>query len=141
MKKPTVYLKMRVLGAIDFADGKSIIERIRKVALMAFMDENGIPQKFTWRTIQTWYSRYKKDGITTMKNRPRSDKGKSRKISPEEVDEAIKQVLPLFRKEHYNIMAIYRKCVEKGLIRPELCAYTTFYKFIRKYKNFSSKIY
>lgn len=134
MKNATVYLKMRVLGAIDFALGKSIAERIKKVAETAFVDEQGIPRKFTWRTIQTWYSRYKKDGITTMKPKTRSDKGARRKISPEEINEAVQQVLPLFRAHKYNKMAIYRKCVEKGLVRPEQCARTTFFRFIREYE-------
>lgn len=135
MKNPSVYLKMRVLGAIDFALGKSIAERIKKVAETIFVDEQGIPRKFTWRTIQTWYSRYKKDGISTLNTKPRKDKGKRRKVSPEEIDEAIRQVLPLFTTQHhYNKMAIYRKCIEKGLIRPEQCARTTFFRFIREYE-------
>lgn len=134
MKYPSVYLKMRVLGAIDFAEGKSIIERIKKVAEITFVDEQGLPRKFTWRTIQTWYSRYKKDGITTMNTKPRSDKGKRRKVSPEEIDEAVRQVLPLFIAQRYNKMAIYRKCIEKGLVRPEQCARTTFFRFIREYE-------
>ncbi len=58
VKNPTVYLKMRVLGAIDFAIGKSITERIKKIAETTFVDEQGIQRRFTWRTIQVWYSRY-----------------------------------------------------------------------------------
>lgn len=134
MKNPTAYLKMRVLGAIDFAVGKSIVERIKRVAETIFVDEQGLPRKFTWRTIQTWYSRYKKDGITTMNPKTRSDKGKRRKVQPEEINEAIQQVLPFFMAHKYNKMAIYRKCVEKGFIRPEQCARTTFFRFIRDYE-------
>jgi len=55
---------MRVLGAIEFAPGNSIIACIRHVSEQTFNDEDGVPLRFTWRTIQTWYSRYKKDGIT-----------------------------------------------------------------------------
>ncbi|MBI3266981.1 MAG: hypothetical protein HYZ67_08050 [Chlamydiae bacterium] len=53
MKNPSVYLKMRVLGAIDFMEGSSITERIKKIADRVFTDEQGLPRKFTWRTIQT----------------------------------------------------------------------------------------
>jgi hypothetical protein len=66
MKRVSPYLKMRVLGAIEYAPGTSIVARIRHVAETSFTDEDGRRFQFTWRTIQTWYSRYKKDGITTV---------------------------------------------------------------------------
>ncbi len=75
MKRVSPYLKMQVLGAIEFAPGNAIVQRIRHVSSLLFTDEANIPCQFTWRTIQTWYSRYKKDGITTMAPKPRSDRG------------------------------------------------------------------
>jgi hypothetical protein len=39
MKQPSVYLKMRVLGAIDTVQGKTRHERIHHVAAMTFLDE------------------------------------------------------------------------------------------------------
>jgi len=54
MKNPTPYLKMRVLGAIDMAEGNSIQARIRAVSQMSFTDEDGNSRQFTWRTIQTF---------------------------------------------------------------------------------------
>ena len=77
---PLAYLKMRVLGAIDMAEGNSIQSRIQAVSQMTFTDEDGHPRQFTWRTIQTWFSRYQKHGVTVMENQPRSDKGKVRKV-------------------------------------------------------------
>jgi hypothetical protein len=41
MKNPSSYLKMRVLGAIDYAEGKTIRERIQKVSELKFTDEDG----------------------------------------------------------------------------------------------------
>ncbi len=73
MRNPTAYLKMRVLGAIDMAEGHCIQARIRAVSQMTFTDEEGCPRQFTWRTIQTWYSRYKKHGVSVMETQPRSD--------------------------------------------------------------------
>jgi len=126
MKWPTPYLKMRVLGAIDLAAGASIQARIQQVSRMSFEDEDGNQRRFTWRTIQTWYSRYKKDGITAMHPKPRSDKGKPRKVHPEKLLEAIEQVLPLFRGKHFNKGQIYRACIEQGLLRREQVAPNTF---------------
>ena len=68
---------MRVLGAIDMAEGNSIQARIRAVSQMNFTDEEGQPRQFTWRTIQTWYSRYQKHGVTVMENKTRVRQGQN----------------------------------------------------------------
>ena len=133
MKQPSVYLKMRVLGAIDTVQGRTRHERIHNVAAMTFLDEDGNPRQFTWRTIQTWYYRYKNHGITGMTNNSRSDKGTTRKITPEELLEAINAAKPHFHNKRYNKLALYRFCIEKGLLRPDQIAQTTFYRFLREY--------
>src|SRR5271155_3699107 len=74
MKQPSVYLKMRVLGAIDTAPGRTRHERLHHVAALTFLDEEGHPRQFTWRTIQTWFYRYQNHGITGMTPQPRKDK-------------------------------------------------------------------
>lgn len=133
--RPSPYLRMRVLGAIEHAPGKTIRERIKNTADLTFTDEDGNPVQFTWRTISTWLYRYKKDGITGMKNNPRSDKGTTRKITPEELLEAINQVLPAFRTaKRYNKSDIYRACIERGILSKNQIAWTTFYRFVRTYE-------
>jgi hypothetical protein len=43
-------------------------------------------------------------------------------------------VLPFFRsKKLYNKSDIYRCCIEKGLLRSDHIAWTTFYRFVRQY--------
>jgi len=133
MKKSSPYLKMRVLGAIDSAAGSTSRERIENVAGLVFTDEEGQPRKFTWRTITTWLYRYRNHGITGVTNRSRRDKGVPRKISPEELLEAINAAKPHFRNT-FNSMQIYRFCIEHGLLRQEQIAQTTFYRFIREYE-------
>ncbi len=133
MKKSSPYLKMRVLGAIDSAAGRTSQERIENVARLIFTDEQGQPRKFTWRTIATWLYRYKNHGITGVTNRHRRDKGAPRKITPEELLEAINAAKPHFRNS-FNSMQIYRFCIENGLLRQEQIAQTTFYRFIREYE-------
>ena len=133
MKRPSSYLKIRVLGAIDFAEGKTLNEKIKNTSELTFTDEEGNPRQFTWRTISTWYYRYKKYGVTGVKENSRTDKGKTRKISPEELLEAINQVLPCFREKAYTKSALYRMCIEKGILSKDKIAPTTFYRFIREY--------
>ncbi len=137
MKRPSIYVKMKVLGAIDVVQGRTRHQRIHNVAKMTFLDEEGDPHRFTWRTIQTWYYRYKNCGITGMTNQPRADKGSTRKVTPEEVLEAINAALPHFHKKKQkkpNKTAIYRFCIEKGLLRADKIARTTFCRFVREYE-------
>jgi transposase InsO family protein len=133
MKQPSVYLKMRVLGAVDTVEGRTRHERVHNVAAMAFLDEEGNLRRFTWRTIQTWYYRYKNHGITGVTHRPRKDKGQARKVTPEELLEALNAAKPHFRTQRTNRRALYRFCIEQGLLQPNRIAQTTFYRLIREY--------
>lgn len=133
MKQPSVYLKMRVLGAVDTVEGRTRHQRIHQVATMTFLDEEGHPRQFTWRTIQTWFYRYKNHGITGMTPRPRSDKGQTRKVTPEELLEALNAAKPHFHQQRTNKSALYRFCIEQGLLHADRIAQTTFYRFLREY--------
>jgi transposase InsO family protein len=133
MRNPTVYLKMRVLGAIDMAEGNSIQARIRAVSQMTFTDEEGHPRQFTWRTIQTWYSRFQKHGVTVMENKPRSDKGKIRKVVLEDILEAIRKVQPKVRGTPTRSV-LYRLCIEEGLLTRSQIAPNTFRRLVKQYE-------
>jgi transposase InsO family protein len=133
---------MRVLGALDNAPGKTRHERVHQVAAMTFTDEEGQPRSFTWRTIQTWWYRYKLHGVTGMTPQERSDKGRPRKVTPEELLEAINAVLPTFhqkdpkdtkKRKKPTKLDIYRRCIEKGHIQKDHLAQTTFFRFVREY--------
>ena len=100
---------------------------------MTFLDEEGHPRQFTWRTIQTWHYRYKNHGITGMTPQPRSDKGQTRKVTAEELLEALSAAKPHFHDKRTNKRAIYRFCIENALLQPDRIAQTTFYRFIREY--------
>ena len=133
MKRVSSYLKMRVLGAVESAPGTTNVERIKHVSEQAFLDEDGRRFRFTWRTIQTWYSRYKKDGTTSVLSKPRSDKGKTRKMTPEEVLEAIEAVRGHFHGP-YNVTAFYRACIEHGLLDRERIAPNTFRRVVKAHE-------
>jgi len=134
MRNPTTYLKMRVLGAIDMAAGKTIQARIRTVSQMTFTDEEGYPRQFTWRTIQTWYSRYKKHGVTVMETKPRSDKGKIRKVALEDVSEAIQKARPKLHGKTPTLALLYRLCLEQGLLTRTQIAPNTFRRVVQQYE-------
>ena len=139
MKQPSIYLKMRVLGAVDTVDGRTRHERVLNTAAMTFLDEEGNQRRFTWRTIQTWFYRYKNHGITGMTNQTRKDKGQVRKVTPEELLEALNAAKPHFHDQRTNKRALYRFCIEKGLLHADRIAQTTFYRFIREYDLLASQ--
>jgi len=121
-----------VLGAIDMAEGNSIQARIRAVSQMTFTDEDGHPRQFTWRTIQTWFSRYQKHGATVMENKTRSDKGKVRKVSLENVQEAIDTLLPKLHGAPKRAV-LYRLCIEQGLLTRSQVAPRTFCRIVKQF--------
>ena len=123
---------MRVLGAIDMAEGNTIQARIQAVSHMTFTDEEGHARQFTWRTIQTWYSRYQKHGVTVMENKPRSDKGKIRKVSLEMVQEAIDALLPKVHGAPKRAV-LYRLCIEQGLLTRSQVAPRTFSRIVQQF--------
>jgi len=133
MKRVSIYLKIRILGAVETTEGNTIKSRIEKVARRTFHDEEGLPRVFTWRTIQTWYSLYNGGGVEILENRPRKDKGHHRKVNPEMILEAVDQVLPDFRDERYNKTMVYRRCIEKKLFSQRECSRTHFLRLVKKY--------
>jgi transposase InsO family protein len=68
-----------------------------------------------------------------MTHRPRKDKGQVRKVTPEELLEAINAARPHFHHQRTNKRALYRFCIENGLLHADRIAQTTFYRFIREY--------
>jgi putative transposase len=134
MKNPSAYLKMRILGAIDYAQGKNITQRIKSIAGQTFTDEDGNQRKFTWRTISTWLYRYKSQGITGVQPKGRKDRGQPRKVTPEELLEALNIARQHFKGQKADRMSLYRYCIEQGLLNKNQIAQTTFYRFIREYE-------
>ncbi len=124
---------MRVLGAIDMAEGNTIAARIKAVSRMTFTDEDGHARQFTWRTIQTWCSRYQKHGVTVMENQARSDKGKPRKVKPEDILEAIRAVLPQVHGTPKRSV-LYRLCIEQARLHRSQVARTTFYRLVNQFE-------
>lgn len=116
------------------APGKTIQARLQAVSQMTFTDEEGQPRQFTWRTIQTWYSRYKKHGMTVMENKPRSDKGKVRKVVLEDLAEAVQKVLPKIHSQSPTLATVYRLCIEEGLLIRRQIAPNTFRRLVKKYE-------
>jgi putative transposase len=72
-----------------------------------------------------------------MKPTPRSDRGLPRKVQPEELLEAIERVLPSFHSGPPNMTAIYRACIERGLLQRDQVAPNTFRRIVKVHELFT----
>ena len=133
--KPSFELRLRVLNAVFDAPGNTMRERIRFVATKTFTDVlSGHAYQFTWRTISTWLYRHKKNGMTTLINKTRSDKDAYRKVQVNQLAEAIHETLPALSLNKVGIIpksVLYRVLLQRGLFVRTQLAPTTFYRMLR----------
>jgi putative transposase len=133
--KPSFELRLRVLNAVHDAPGNTMRERIKCAADKTFTDGlSGLHYRFTWRTISTWLYRHKKNGITTLENKTRSDKDATRKVQANQLAEAIHEVLPSLSHNKVGVIpksVLYRVLLQRDLFSRSQLAPTTFYRMVR----------
>lgn len=143
-KKPPVELRLRVLSAVEYADGNTTRERIKNVATRTFYDEQtGCEYQFTWRTISTWLYRFKKQGITSLDNKTRSDKHTYRKVQANELAEAIHEIIPTLSKNKSGTFVkstVYRQLIKKGFFNRSQLSPTSFYRMVREHHLLDASI-
>lgn len=135
-RNPPPELKLRVLSAVDYAPGDTARARIKAVAERVFVDnQTGREYQFTWRTIEVWSTRFKKHGITTVENKTRSDKNQYRKVQPNELAEAINEILPTMSKNKSGVFVkstVYNLLLNKGYFQRSQLSPTSFYRMVRE---------
>ena len=88
---------------------------LKTAALQAYKSPDGEPMRFTWRTLEGWYYKYKRGGLTALEPHPRSDAGTCRAI-PEAV---AKQILALRREVPRRSVRVLIRAVERAkLVAP-----------------------
>ena len=58
---------MQVLGSLEYAEGATLKARYQTVSEMIFKDLEGNHFQFKWRTIQTWWDRYRKPDLSKQR--------------------------------------------------------------------------
>jgi transposase InsO family protein len=136
--KPSFELRLRVLHAVHDAPGNTMRSRIKSTAAKTFIDAlHGTEHRFTWRTISTWLYRHKRSGITTLENKPRSDKNAYRKVQVSQLAEALHEVLPTLSLNKVGLLpksVLYRVLLQRGLFVRSQLAPTTFYRMVRTHQ-------
>jgi transposase InsO family protein len=132
---PPLEIRLSVLSAVDYAPGDSIKARIVAVSKRVFTDSRtGIDYQFTWRTISTWLYRYKVNGVATLETKTRADKHRYRSVQPNELAEAINDILPtLGRSKNGTLpkMALYRALIKREYVKASQLSQTSFYRMVR----------
>lgn len=135
-KRAPLELKLRVLSAVDYAPGATIRARIKHVAQRRFVDAQiGQSYQFTWRTISTWLYRFKKHSVIALDNKTRADKHAYRKVQPNELAEAIHEILPTLSHNKTGLIpksTLYRRLLNKGFFGRSQLSQTSFYRMVRE---------
>lgn len=141
--KPSFELRLRVLNAVHDAPGNTMRERIKCVADKTFTDGwSGHHYRFTWRTISTWLYRHRKNVVTTLENKTRSDKDATRKVQVNQLAEAIHEVLPSLAHNKVSVIpksVLYRVLLQRSLFARSQLAPTTFYRMVRTHHLLDDK--
>lgn len=134
-KVPPLMVRLQVLSAIDYAEGKTQRDRYKTVSQQTFIDqETGRSYRFTWRTIETWVVRHKKHGMAVLDKKTRADKNTQRKVTSAQLAEAINEVLPSLSLNKVGKIpksTLYRCLLDKNYFSRQQLSPTTFYRYIR----------
>lgn len=79
------------------------------------------------KTLAKWLSDYRHGGLDALKPGYRSDRGQSRKISPELIEKIVEKKRELPRA---NNRIVYEELVKDGVILPNLLSQSTYYRFL-----------
>lgn len=135
-KVPPLMVRLQVLSAIDYAEGKTLRDRYKAVSQQTFVDQStGRQYRFTWRTIETWVVRHKKHGMAVLDKKTRSDKNTQRKVSSAQLAEAINDVLPTLSLNKVGKIpksTLYRCLLGKNYFSRQQLSPTSFYRYIRE---------
>lgn len=86
-------------------------------------------KEYVPKTVYCWLRNYRRGGFEALKPKKRSDRGRSRKITP-----LLKEKLLAAREKmpHYSVSLFYDRLVTEGEILPSEISYSTVLRFLKK---------
>ncbi|SDM53736.1 helix-turn-helix domain-containing protein [Halarsenatibacter silvermanii] len=87
------------------------------------------PKEYVPKTIAMWLNDYRRGGFEALKPKRRSDRGKSRKVTPE-----LKEIIMENRKEHpeRSVSLFYDQLIAEKKIKPSDISYSTLLRFLKR---------
>lgn len=88
-------------------------------------------RKIAVKTIQEWLRHYKRNGFDALKPKARSDRGDSRRLSPDDKDHILE-----IRKEslYMPVSVFYEQLIQRGEINQNHVSYSTINRLLKKHK-------
>jgi transposase InsO family protein len=97
-----------------------------KVHLVPYYGERKIAAK----TIQEWHLHYRRNGFDALKPKKRSDRGDSRRLTPDERD----HILEIRKKSlHMPVSVFYEQLIKDGEITKNEISYSTINRLVKKH--------
>lgn len=88
-------------------------------------------RKVAAKTIQEWLLHYRRNGFDALKPKRRSDRGDSRRLTPDDKD----QILEIRKKFlHMPVSVFYEQLIERGEITKNQISYSTINRLLKKHK-------
>ena len=112
----------------DQREAKSYFEELDgKVHQVPYYGERTIATK----TIKEWLLHYRRNGFDALKPKRRSDRGNSRRLSPDDKD----HILEIRKKFlHMPVSLFYEQLVKNGEIQKNQISYSTVNRLLKKHK-------
>jgi len=89
-------------------------------------------RKVAAKTIQEWHLNYRRNGFEALKPKRRTDRGGSRRLSPDDEDHILK-----IRKDeflHMPVTVFYEQLIHRGDIQKDNVSYATINRLLKKHK-------
>jgi len=82
------------------------------------------------KTLQEWLLNYRRNGFDALKPKKRADRGTSRRLSPDDLD----QLLEIRKKSlHMPVSVFYEQLIERGEINKNQVSYSTINRLLKKH--------
>jgi len=109
-------------------DERTRSERLRELARQPWQAPDGVARCYSPSTIEGWFYAYRAGGLSALRDKPRSDKGRQ-KAMPPEVAEAIDRLL----KDHPRLKTarIIERLTADGVISADGPSASTVYRYVR----------
>jgi putative transposase len=94
-------------------------------------------RKIAVKTMKEWLLHYRRNGFDALKPKKRGDRGNSRRLSPDDLDD----ILEIRKKNlHMPVSVFYEQLIEQGEIQKNQISYSTINRLLKKHNLVGKQI-